>query len=526
MSEVTTEQPRGSSPPSDTKPPPSTDVGRPLTRMQWFGAIAGPLLFIIMLMSPAPDGLPLAGWRTAAATALIAMWWVTEVIPIAATALLPLLLFPVLGVETMPGTAAPYAAPMIFLFLGGFIIALAMQRCGLHRRIALNIIHIIGTHPSGIIAGFAIACALLSMWVSNTATAMMMLPIGLSVIELAQPSASNDVSQKDSRSFGIAVMLTIAYASSIGGVGTLVGTPTNALVVAFMSQTYGFDISFVQWMMIGVPTMLIILPIMHLVLTRIVFPLKMKSLPGGREYIESELVRLGQMSRAEKMVAGIFTLTATLWIFQPLLAGMLPGLSDTSIAIFCALLLFLLPVSVKRGEFLMTWKYAERLPWGVLILFGGGLSLAAAIQGTGLAEWMGGKFDGISVWPILLVILAMTTTIVFFTELASNSATVAAFMPILAAVMVGMGENPLLAAIPVGIAGSCAFMLPAATPPNAIVYGSGIMTIPQMAKAGFLLSVGCSVIITGLTYTLVTWLFGIEFGVLPDWAAVAAVSAR
>lgn len=513
-SAVQTPPRRTPSPPAD----PESKVGGGLTRMQWIGGIAGPLLFILMLLSAPPEGLPLVGWRTAAATVLIATWWVTEVIPISATALLPLVLFPLLGIETMNGTAAPYAAPMIFLFLGGFIIALGMQRWGLHRRIALNIIRVIGTHPSGIIAGFMIASALLSMWVSNTATTMMMLPIGLSVIELARSSKENGVSEKDSRAFGISLMLAIAYASSVGGVATLVGTPTNALVVAFLDQTYGFEISFVQWMMVGIPTMVLILPLTHIVLTRLAFPLKLKSLPGGREYIEAELVRLGRMSTPEKMVAAVFGLTATLWVFQPLISSVLPGISDTGIAIFCALLLFLIPVNLKRGQFLMTWKYAEQLPWGVLILFGSGLTLAGAIQRSGLAEWIGGHFSGIGGWPVVLVVALMTTVIIFFTELASNSATAAAFLPILASVMIGIGENPLLVAIPVAIAASCAFMLPVATPPNAIVYGSGVMTIPQMARAGFLLNIGSIIVVTILTYTLVAYLFGIEIGVVPEWA--------
>ena len=493
--------------------------------MQWMGAVMGPLLFVIMLLAAPPEGLPLAGWRTAAATVLIATWWVTEVIPISATALLPLVLFPMLGIETMNATAAPYAAPMIFLFLGGFIIALGMQRWGLHRRIALNIIRVIGTHPRGIIAGFMVASALLSMWVSNTATTMMMLPIGLSVIELARPSAANTVTDKDSRAFGISLMLAIAYASSIGGLATLVGTPTNALIVAFMGQTYGFEISFVQWMMVGLPVVVVLLPVTHLILTRVAFPVRLKSLPGGREYIDSELTRLGSMSKAEKLVAFVFALTASLWVFQPLISGYVRGLSDTSIAIFCALLLFLIPVNLKRGEFLMTWKYAEQLPWGVLILFGSGLTLAGAIQRTGLAEWIGGYFEGVGGWPVILVIALVTTVIIFFTELASNSATAAAFIPILASVMIGIGENPLLVAIPVAVAASCAFMLPVATPPNAIVYGSGVMTIPQMARAGFLLNLASIAVITVITYTLVVALFGIELGVVPDWVAAAAAAA-
>lgn len=517
MPEVQTETKLGAIPPQPRMPPPPAEEAS-FNALRWIGAISGPLLFILMLASPPPAELSLAGWRTAAATVLIAIFWVTEVIPIPATALLPLVLFPLLGVDTIAGTAAPYANPMIFLFMGGFIIAIAMQRWGLHRRIALNIIRVIGTQPGKIIAGFMVASGFLSMWVSNTATTMMMLPIGLSVIELARASDENGVSSRDSQFFGISLMLSIAYASSIGGIGTIVGTPTNALLVGFMNETYGFQINFVEWMAVGVPVVVIGLPVTHFVLTRLAFPLRLKTLPGGREYIDSEIVRLGRISKPEMMVGGTFFLTALLWVFQPILSEWLPGLSDAGIAIFGALLLFVLPASLKNRVFVMDWQHAERLPWGVLVLFGGGLTLASAIQGTGLAEWIGGFFDGISGWPVLFVIALGAAVIVMLTELTSNSATAAAFLPILASVAVGIGQNPLLLAVPVAVAASCAFMLPVATPPNAIVYGSGIMTIPQMARAGMLLNIAFVIIITGITYTLVVLVFGVEFGVVPEWA--------
>lgn len=493
--------------------PPSEERG--FGGLQRVGAIVGPLLFVLMLISPPPSDLSVAGWRTAAATVLIATFWVTEVIPIPATALLPLVLFPLLGIDTIAATAGPYANPMIFLFMGGFIIAIAMQRWGLHRRIALNIIRVIGTQPGRIIAGFMVASAFLSMWVSNTATTMMMLPIGLSVIELARPSDEDEVSARDSLFFGISLMLSIAYASSIGGLGTVVGTPTNALLIGFLNETYGFQINFVEWMMVGVPVVLIGIPVTHVILTRLAFPLRLRTLPGGHEYIESEIRRLGRISQPEMLVGVTFFLTAALWVFQPILSAWLPGLSDAGIAIFGALLLFVLPV---RGGFVMDWKHAERLPWGVLILFGGGLTLARSIQGTGLAEWIGGFFDGISGWPIFFVIAVATLVIIMLTELTSNSATAAAFLPILASVAIGIGQNPLLLAVPAAVAASCAFMLPVATPPNAIVYGSGVMTIPQMARAGMLLNVAFVFIITVITYTLVVALFDVQLGVVPDWA--------
>ena len=502
--------------PSERPPEGASDRG--YGRFQKLGAIVAPLVFIVMVMSPAPEGLPLAGWRTAAVASLMAIWWMTEAIPISATALLPLVLFPLLDIETISGTASPYAQPMIFLFMGGFMIALAMERWGLHRRIALNVIRAIGTRPGSIIAGFMVSSALLSMWVSNTATTMMMLPIGLSVVELAHRSDTDGPGGQPSGNFAICLMLGIAYASSIGGIATLVGTPTNPLMTAFLFENYGVRIGFLQWMTVGLPLTIIGIPITHFALTRIVLPVRMTTLPGGREYIEGELSRLGRLTKPEIMVAVVFALVALLWITQPLLAGALPGLSDTSIAIFGALLLFMLPVDAKRGVFLLNWSYAERLPWGVLLLFGGGLTLAGTIARTGLAEWIGGFLSGVGDWPVILIILVVTTVIILLTELTSNSATTAAFLPIMVSLAVAIGQNPILLAVPVTLAASCAFMLPVGTPPNAIVYGSGVMTIPQMARAGLILNVLFVLLITLLTTTLVSLVFGVEFGVLPDWA--------
>jgi solute carrier family 13 (sodium-dependent dicarboxylate transporter), member 2/3/5 len=486
---------------------------------QWAGVALGPILFVTMLLLPTPEGLSPAGWRTAAVAVLMATWWITEALPISATALLPLVLFPVLDVETITATAAPYANPMIFLFMGGFIIALGMQRWGLHRRIALTIIRAVGTDPSGLVAGFMVSSAFLSMWVSNTATTMMMLPIGLSVIELARAGGADAAAARGRQSFAICLMLGIAYASSIGGVATLVGTPTNALLVGFINETYGVQIDFVQWMLIGLPVAVLGIPITHLVLTRIAYPIRGVTLHGSREYIDAELARLGRVTRPEAMVGVVFALVASLWILQPLISRwVLPGISDAGIAIFGALLLFMIPVDPRRGVFLLSWKYAEQLPWGVLLLFGGGLSLAGAIQRTGLAEWIGSGFSGISHWPVFLILLAVIAAIILLTELTSNSATAAAFLPIMASVAVGIGQNPLLLAIPIALAASCAFMLPVATPPNAIVYGSGVMTIPQMARAGLWLNVAFTVLLALLTYTVVVLVFGIELGTVPAWA--------
>lgn len=487
----------------------------PISPIKWIGFIGGLLLFLLMILSSPPDGLSLAGWRTAAAAILMAAWWVTEVIPISATAMLPLVLFPVLGVGDIDVTATPYANPMIFLFLGGFIIAIAMQRWDLHRRIALNIIALIGSKPRSIIAGFMVSSAFMSMWVSNTAATMMMLPIAMSVILLTKATEHSHADQLQYNNFGLTLMLAIAFSSSVGGLGTVIGTPTNALMIAFVNDAYGVDINFAEWMMIGVPVVILGLPIIFYTLANIIYPVRIETLPGGRKYILDELERLGRISKPEVLVAAIFTLVGIMWMTRPLIEGYIPGLSDAGIAIFGALLLFLIPVNLKNATFLMRWKDAEKLPWGVLILFGGGLSLAGAIQRTGLAEWVGGYFAILSGWHVIFIIFIVAMVIITFTELASNSATAAAFLPVIGSVAIGIGQDPLLLAVPVALVASCAFMLPVATPPNAIVYGSGVMTIPEMAKAGFLLNIFFALLVTILTYYLFSVILGIEIGQIP-----------
>ena len=489
---------------------------KPVGKTKWIGFLGGLFIFFLMLFSASPEGLSLGGWRTAAVAVLMATWWVTEVLPISATAMLPLVLFPVLGIVDIDTAAAPYADPMIFLFLGGFVIAIAMQKWDLHRRIALNIIHLIGSKPRNIIAGFIISSAFMSMWVSNTAATMMMLPIGLSVIQLTKIRENNAEEEQQYANFAIVLMLAIAYAANVGGLGTVIGTPTNALMIAFANDAYNMEISFVQWMSIGIPIVVLGLPVIFYSLANIAFPVRIKTLPGGKEYLDSELDRLGKISKPEKMVAVVFVLVALLWISRPLIAPLIPGISDASIAIFGALLLFLIPVNLKKSRFLMRWRDAEELPWGVLILFGGGLSLAGAIQHTGLAEWVGGYFEILGGWPVILIILIITAIIIMFTEMASNSATAASFLPVIGAVAISIGQDPLLFAVPGTIAASCAFMLPVATPPNAIVYGSGVMTIPQMTKAGLVLNLFFAVLITLLTYFLFTAILGIDIGVVPE----------
>ncbi len=487
-------------------------AGGPIGIAKWIGFLGGLFLFFLMLLSSPPEGLSIEGWRTAAIAVLMASWWVTEVIPISATALLPIVLFPVLGVSDVNAAATPYANPMIFLFMGGFIIAIAMQRWDLHRRIALNIIAFIGSKPRNIIAGFMVSSAFMSMWVSNTAATLMMLPIAMSVIELTKTTENISVGSRELKNFGLTLMLAIAFSSSVGGLGTVIGTPTNALMIAFVNDAYGIEINFAEWMMIGIPVVILGLPVIFYTLANIIYPVRFQKLPGGREYIIDEIKRLGRISRAEIMVALVFIFVGLMWITRPLFADLIPGLSDAGIAIFGALLLFLIPIDIRKAVFLLRWKDAEKIPWGVLILFGGGLSLAGAIQRTGLAEWVGGYLGILAGWHVVLILFVVAVVIIMFTELASNSATAAAFLPVIGSVAIGIGQDPLLFALPVALVASCAFMLPVATPPNAIVYGSGVMTIPEMAKAGLLLNLFFAILVTLLTYFVFSSILGIQIG--------------
>ncbi|MFK7849281.1 MAG: DASS family sodium-coupled anion symporter [Rhodothermales bacterium] len=484
------------------------------------GFIAGLVLFGFFLLLPAPEGLSVEAWRTAAITVLISIWWMTEPIPIPITSLLPIILFPLLGVGNVSLNASAYAHPMIFLFMGGFMIALAMQRWNLHRRIALKMVRQIGTQPRSIIAGFMISTAILSCWISNTAATLMMLPVALSVVELVPDEKDLKTGISHGQRFTTALLLGLAYSASIGGLGTLIGTPTNTFLVAFLNEQYGFEISFVQWLMIGIPFVIFSLPLAFLVLTRVAFPVNLPELPGGKQLIESEIVKMGRISRPEVIVATVFVLTALLWISRPYLQAWLPGLSDTGIALLGATVLFAIPIDLKKGQFIMNWEWALKLPWGVLLLFGGGLSLAAAISRTGLAAWVGGVLGAVSNWPLIILIALAVMLIIFMTELASNTATAAAFLPILASVAaVALGENPLLLVVPATLAASCAFMLPAATPPNAIVYGSEKLTIQQMARGGLLLNLLFVLLVTIAVYALVIPVLGITFGEVPAWAS-------
>ena len=447
----------------------------------------GTLAFILLM--PTPDGLTVEAHRTAALFLLMGIWWATEAVPVAVTALVPLALFPIFGISDMQSAATPYANKIVYLFFGGFLIATAIQKWNLHKRIALVVLESAGSNGASLVGGFMLTAALISMWVMNTATTIMLLPIGLAVITVVKDTVTG-LSEKQTNNFQLALLLGIAYGATIGGMSTLIGTGPNGMLAAFMSDNYNMDISFTDWMLVGVPLSAVMLPLCWIILTKIVFPINFETSPETRSLLRDLKKDLGKFSGAEVRVFYVFVLTAMAWMFRSALNN-IPGLgflSDAGIAMISALCLFLLPSGNKEKQGpLLEWKDAqENVPWGLLVLFGGGLSLANAVQSTGLAIWLGNLIPGgIS---IVLIVVLVVTMIIFLTELTSNMATTATFLPVVAVLALQSNFDPLLVTAAVAIAASCAFMLPVATPPNAIVFGSGLIKVPQMARAGFLLN--------------------------------------
>jgi sodium-dependent dicarboxylate transporter 2/3/5 len=455
----------------------------------------------------------LEGRVTLAVMTWMAVWWLTEAIDISATALLPIPLLPLMGAASVVEATAPYAHPLIFLLLGGFLVALSMQRWGLDRRIALITLRLVGDRPTNMIAGLMMATAFLSMFVSNTATTAMMLPIGLSVIALLRRGNGEDAAGPGSGNFALCMMLGIAYAASIGGVGTKIGTPPNGFVLGFVEDNYGHEIDFASWLKLALPLVVVFLPITWLVLTRFVYPVPAARIEGARDLVRQAYEGLGAVKPGEWVTLIVFAATALAWITRPILARWIPGLSnngDTVIAMVAAVLLFLIPVNARRREFAMNWQTAQKAPWGILILLGGGLSLAAAVRRNGVAELFGNQVSALGDVPPVVLVLAVTALVIFLTELTSNTATTATLVPILAALAPGLGVHPYLLVFPAAIAASCAFMLPVATPPNAIVFGSGYLTIPQMCKAGLWLNLIGILLITGLAYAVIVPQLGLE----------------
>mgnify|MGYP002759348084 FL=1 len=493
-------------------------------QIQWLGLAVGLVLGILVYLVM-PGDVPQEARLTAATAVLMAVWWMTEALPIPATALVPLIVFPTLGSTPLDDVGASYGKNVIFLFMGGFLLALAMQRWNLHRRMALLTVRLIGTRPPQMIAGFMIATGFLSMWVSNTATAVMMLPIGISVLLLVNKTsdAIDDPVDADEEAaatpvksnFGTALMLGIAYAASIGSLGTIIGTPPNTLLVGYMASEHDVQIGFGQWMIVGVPLAVVLMAACWFLLTKVLFKPEIDEIPGGRKLIDDELAKLGTTSAGERRVLVIFVLAALAWVFVPLVTDWVgadtPPITDAGIAMTVGVLLFLLPAGAARGVRLLDWDSALKLPWGVLLLFGGGLALSAQFSSSGLTEWIGDVASGLGGLPVVLLVVLFAAGILFLTELTSNTATAATFLPVAGGIAMGMGMDPLLLAIPVALAATCAFMLPVATPPNAIAYGSGYVSIPQMIKGGIWLNLFGLVLNTAVTMTLAVWVFGIAF---------------
>lgn len=470
------------------------------------GLILGPVLFLFLIIMPSPAGMSPEAQLVLASTAWIAAWWITEAIPIPVTSLLPIVLFPLTGVMTVGEATAPYANPNIFLFMGGFMIAVCMEKWNLHRRIALLIISMVGTSPNRLILGFMVATGFLSMWISNTATTMMMLPIGLAVIlqvgKLIQERGIKGIDvRKGKFNFGTCLMLCIGYSASIGGVATLIGTPPNIIFAGAAEEMFGVSIGFAQWMAFGLPISIVFMIVAWYYMTRIAYPTKLKEIPGGREVISTQLSALGPTSREEKLIAGVFIFVALAWISRAfVLVNYFPLINDALIAVLGAVITFLIPVNLKKGVFLNDWNTAIKVPWGILLLFGGGLAIAAGFSGSGLAEWIGMQLAVLEGASMLLIMFAVVALVIYLTEITSNTATTSMMMPIMAAMAAAMAIHPYAMMITAATAASYAFMLPVATPPNAVIFGSGYITIPQMVKAGVWLNLAGVVVITLFAY--------------------------
>ncbi len=500
-----------------------------------YGLILGIAAFLILLIAPIdPAILPVQARLAAAVAVMMAIFWITQPIPIEATALIPLVAFPFLGILKPAEAAVPYADKVIFLFLGGFIIAMSMQRWGLHKRIALKIINITGTSPKRLILGFMIATAFLSMWMSNTATAMM-IPIAIAIIATVLPTKVFAGMELAHKAFAGCLVLAVAYAAGVGGIGTLIGTPANGILSAQMALIFpqSTPIDFFTWMEFGVPFVIVMILIIWLWLTKVAYRKMPNILTNAKEALNKEVKELGPISRGEKNTQFVFVLTAFCWIFAkskdfgvftlPGLDVIIPGIDDSTIAIFGALLLFFLPISWKKQEYTMNWQWAVRIPWGILLLFGGGMCLSAAFIKSGLAQAIVGYLDVLNGAPILLVVLIIAILVSLLTELTSNTAIASVMMHILAVTAISLCVNPLVLMMTAAVCSSLAFMLPVATPPNAIAYGTEYVEMKDMVTAGWFLNFIGILIFTIFVFTIVLWAFGITLD-LPSWALASTVN--
>ncbi|HQQ98350.1 MAG TPA: SLC13 family permease [Cyclobacteriaceae bacterium] len=479
-----------------------------LQKTKLIGLLLGPLLFCIIYFGVSPGVLSAKSIVVLALGAWMVTWWATEAMPIPVSALLPMILFPLLGVATVREASAPYGDPVIFLFMGGFILALGLERHNLHTRIALNLIRLTGTSGNGIILGFMLSTALISMWISNTATAIMMLPIASSVTSLL----AKETGQGDDprfKKFATGLMLAIAYAASIGGMATIIGTPPNVVMVGFMKRFYDLDVSFTRWMIVGIPLMSLALASCYFIITRILFRNHLPSIEGSAELIHRKLGELGKLSREEKLVLAVFSITCFFWIFRQNLNGLIGKnlLDDTTIAMAGGVIMFLVPINLGQQKFLLDWSDMKELPWGILLLFGGGLCLADGMEKSGLVQIVGNYFSNQSGISTSVLIFSLTAISMGLTELMSNVALVTIFVPVVFGIADGFHLNPIWLAMPVTFAASCAFMMPISTPPNAVLFATGHIKMRDMIRTGLLLNLFCLVIITILALTVIPQLF-------------------
>lgn len=487
-------------------------------KRNWWLVALGPVVGLLLALI-LPDSLSFEGRAVAGAAIWMAIWWISEAVPIPVTSLLPLVLFPLFGMGTMGEVASPYADTVIFLVMGGVILGLATEKSNLHMRVALLTIRLVGTKPSQIVLGLMIASAFISMWVSNTATAVIMVPIAVSILNLVRSIDKAAAGKK----FAASMLLGVAYGVSIGSTATVIGQPPMALMKGYLMEAHGFDLTFGTWMLVGVPWAIIMLAIAWVVLTKLVYRPEINSLPGGKELIREEYAKLGKMTTPERRVGYIFAAAIFFWIFVPFIADIgwvaenlpfLGTLNDAQVAMAAAIACFIVPAerraSDKSGTALLAWSASKEIPWGLLLLFGGGLSLSAMFTQTGFSEWIGEQVSGLSALPSWVILLAVIVVCLILTEMTSNTATAAAFLPIFSAVAIGIGLDPLFMTIAVTLAVCSAFMLPVATPSNAVAFGSGEITIKQMARAGLVMNLISLGMIMVVMYTLVPLVFGVS----------------
>lgn len=471
------------------------------------GLWLGPLLFVWIQFFLELPGLTPQATAVLACAAWMAVWWITEAISIAATALLPIVLFPLTGGLSLSATTANYGHQYIFLFLGGFILAIAIEKWQLHRRIALSIIALVGTNVRFIILGFMLATGFLSMWISNTAAAVMLLPVGMAIVMQLRDNPATI--ENENLKFGKALMLAIAYSASIGGMATLIGTPPNLVMAGVIQETYGVEITFFQWFLLAFPISVTMLLMCWWYLTKVAFKFEQQTFPGGKAEVQRQLASLGKMSTAEKRVLTVFVLMALAWISRSfVLVQLFPGIDDTIIAIVGALVLFILPA--ERGKPLVNWEDTQQLPWGIIILFGGGIALATGFENSGLAAWIGSHLTALHSVPFWLLLLLLVASVNFLTEITSNLATTAMILPVLVSIAASMQVHPFYLVMGATLAASCAFMLPVATPPNAVVFGSGYLKIEEMVKNGFWMNVISILIVAAAVYFLLPLVWDLQ----------------